>query len=133
MFDTHTFARTFAPFAKPPSRAATLRMLAGTAMVFLTISTCSRSGAYGTAQNLDETRTAAEQGDASAQFHLGKLYGVGEKGVPQDHEEAIRWFRRAAEQGHANAQDILGQAFRQWSWWCIAGPPEGSSLVPARR
>ena len=29
-------------------------------------------------------------------------------GVPQDHAEALKWYRLAADQGHANAQNGLG-------------------------
>ncbi len=50
---------------------------------------------------------AAEQGDAAAQFNLGILYANGQ-GVPEDHAEAMRWFRLAAEQGDAEAQYKLG-------------------------
>ena len=46
---------------------------------------------------------AAEQGDASAQWGLGRSYAVG-AGVPQDSAEAIRWFRLAADQGLAEAR-----------------------------
>jgi len=30
-------------------------------------------------------------------------------GVPQDHKEAEKWFRRSAEQGNAHAQNNLGE------------------------
>ena len=30
------------------------------------------------------------------------------QGVPQDYEEAIKWYRLAAEQGYASAQYNLG-------------------------
>ena len=56
---------------------------------------------------LDPLRARAEQGDVDAQFDLGFLYGAG-RGVPQDHAEAVRWYRLAAEQGHAGAQANLG-------------------------
>ena len=52
-------------------------------------------------------RLAAEQGEASAQFNLGSRYNNGE-GVPQDYQEAMKWFRLAAEQGDADAQFNLG-------------------------
>ena len=42
-----------------------------------------------------------------AQFKLGGLYEYGH-GVPQDFEEAVRWYRLAAEQGLAFAQVNLG-------------------------
>src|SRR5262245_30153640 len=45
-------------------------------------------------------RSLAEQGRASAQHALAKMYESGE-GVPRDSAEAAKWFRRAAEQGHA--------------------------------
>ena len=49
----------------------------------------------------------AEQGDASAQFNLGLMYGNG-RGVLKDEAEAVRWYRLAAEQGDAGAQFNLG-------------------------
>ena len=52
-------------------------------------------------------RPLAEQGNAHAQYFLGKLYKDGQ-GVPQDYEEAARWYRLAAKQGHAKAQYSLG-------------------------
>jgi len=48
-------------------------------------------------------RMAAEQGDAKAQFDLGRLYSEG-NGVRKDNAEAAKWIRKAAEQGHAMAQ-----------------------------
>ena len=51
--------------------------------------------------------TAAEQGNADAQFALGMMHTNGE-GVPQNYAEAVIWFRLAAEQGHAWAQTTLG-------------------------
>ena len=34
-------------------------------------------------------------------------------GVPQDYQEAVRWFRAAAEQGEAKAQYNLGLMYYQ--------------------
>ena len=45
----------------------------------------------------------AEAGNATAQYNLGLLYDKGQ-GVPQDDQEALRWWRKAAEQGLAEAQ-----------------------------
>ena len=61
-------------------------------------------------QSPDDAQTAQgadEQGNAVAQYNLGVRYEAG-RGVPQDDEAAVRWFRRAAEQGHAGAQNNLG-------------------------
>ena len=49
----------------------------------------------------------AEQGNADAQYSLGLAYHEGE-GVPQDHAEAVKWYRLAADQGEAKAQANLG-------------------------
>jgi uncharacterized protein len=40
----------------------------------------------------------AEQGNAVAQYHLGFMYLKGE-GVPENYEEAAKWFRLSAERG----------------------------------
>ena len=60
---------------------------------------------YVTAERL--YRSLAEQGDASAQHFLGKMYESGE-GIRQDPVEAAKWFRLAADQGHTGAQFYLG-------------------------
>ena len=52
-------------------------------------------------------RIAGDQGNANAQFFLGKMYTDGQ-GVAQNHTEASRWFRRAADQGDAVSQYNLG-------------------------
>jgi TPR repeat protein len=49
----------------------------------------------------------ATQGDASAQYMLGKRYYDGE-GVGRDYEKAVEWWTKAAEQGNAEAQFWLG-------------------------
>ena len=60
----------------------------------------------------ESTLKAAEQGHAEAQLNLGWMYQFG-RNVPQNYEEAIKWFRKAAEQGHAGAQLNLPPSFRQ--------------------
>ena len=62
------------------------------------------------AQTIDELKTRAANGDAEAQFNLGKRYYKGE-GVTKDYAEAVRWWRKSAEQGHAKAQGILGYCY----------------------
>ena len=62
-------------------------------------------GDYATA--LKEWRPLAEQGDAIAQYNLGRMYYYA-KGVTQDYAAAVQWFRLAAEQGDVDAQHILG-------------------------
>ena len=62
-------------------------------------------GDYATA--IREWRPLAKQGNAKAQFNLGRMYRFG-WGVPQDNAKAAEWYRKAAEQGYAKAQFKLG-------------------------
>ena len=43
----------------------------------------------------------------TAQYNLGSMYYNG-RGVLQDYEEAVFWYRLSAEQGDAYAQRNLG-------------------------
>lgn len=52
-------------------------------------------------------RRAAEKGNASGMFCLGKLYWNG-KGVKQDRAKALAYFRKAAENGNVEACVTLG-------------------------
>ena len=63
---------------------------------------------YATAERL--YRSLAEQGRASAQHFLGKMYENGE-GVARNPVEAAKWYRLAAEQGHSGAQLYLGTLY----------------------
>ncbi len=47
--------------------------------------------------------TAAEQGDAEAQYLLGYMYEKGNS-VPQDIQKAEHWYSMAAAQWHAGAE-----------------------------
>lgn len=58
--------------------------------------------------------TPAEEGNACAQYYVGRIYETGEatkekeyKGVAQDPAEAARWFARAAALGHEEAAKAL--------------------------
>lgn len=59
------------------------------------------------ARPIAELRTAAQAGDADAQYELAEVYRMG-RGVTADPEAAIMWYRRAATKGHARASDELG-------------------------
>ena len=61
-------------------------------------------------ETLEQTKNAAEQGDASAQYNLGLRYVDG-RGVARDSAEAAKWFRKAADQGNANGQFELGYLY----------------------
>lgn len=57
--------------------------------------------------NFQELQQSAAQGDAEAQFQLGRLYADG-LGVPKSHRKAMEYWQSAAGQEHALAQYGLG-------------------------
>jgi len=81
----------------------------------------------------------AELGDAFAQHDLAVMYEEG-KGVAQDYEEAVKWYRLAAEQGNEKAQANLGgmygngngviqndvMAYKWFSLAALNGNPNGT-------
>lgn len=61
---------------------------------------------------IERTITAAQQGDAEAQFALAGMYRSGDR-VTQNLAEASTWYRNAAEQGHAQARNALGLMYAE--------------------
>ena len=61
-------------------------------------------------QQFSYTKRLAEQGDVTAQYDFGYFYEFG-RGVPENHAEAVKWYRLAAEQGNAIAQYTLGYKY----------------------
>jgi Sel1 repeat len=59
-------------------------------------------GDYATA--MSEWQSAADHGDAEAQFRLGSLYELGAGDLKQDYKRADYWYRKAAEQDYVEAQ-----------------------------
>lgn len=54
--------------------------------------------------------TAAMNGDADAQYHIGCLYYTGTQ-VERNCNKALQMFQQAAGKGHANAQNSLGMLY----------------------
>jgi TPR repeat protein len=52
--------------------------------------------------SLEQTRQAAEQGNAEAQLEMGILYEFGYN-MPKNNVTALAWYLRSAEQGNALA------------------------------
>ena len=52
----------------------------------------------------------AEQGHAEAQFDVGSLLDFG-LGVPKDHGESLKWYRKSAQNGSPRALAYLGFAY----------------------
>lgn len=67
------------------------------------MSHCHQNKQDETKELMDKYIEAAEQGDAEAQFQLGKLYGLGKYAE----EEMIEWYTKAAERGDKYAQEWL--------------------------
>ncbi len=93
------------------------------------------------ATTLKEWRPLAEQGDRTAQHHLAWLYLIG-RGVPQNDEEAVRWFHKAAEQGDSDAQTNLGslyllgdripQDYTEALKWLLAAASQGNPAAQTK-
>jgi uncharacterized protein len=73
-------------------------------------------------QSLHWFKQAAQQGDADAQFNLGRIYGKAtgavygkQRAVPRDDVTAAFWYRKAAEQNYGPAQLNLGQMYAEGS------------------
>jgi TPR repeat protein len=72
----------------------------------------------------------AEQGNAEAQHHIGKMYEEG-LGTSKDLSEAAKWFHKAANQRYPDAQYSLGLMYirgmgvsedfaQAHMWWSLA-------------
>ena len=67
---------------------------------------------------LDETETAAEGGNADAQFALSQRYLFGIR-APKDFRKGLVYLKKASDKGHASAQTVLagylsdGEVLRQ--------------------
>ena len=73
---------------------------------------CYAVDAKGHSNYVQCLRQQAEQGDADAQYNLGFFYRNGQE-LPQDYEEAAKWFRRSANQGRANSQFALSGMYQE--------------------
>ena len=61
-------------------------------------------------QQIDELTQKAEQGDAAAQYALGRIYLDAEI-VPMQEPQAFKYFQAAAAQGYAPAMTALGYCY----------------------
>lgn len=60
---------------------------------------------------IDQLIKSAEAGDRESQYDLAYKYRYG-KGVTQDLESAVFWFKKAAAQGHVDAIYMVGLAYQ---------------------
>ncbi|MDR5894411.1 tetratricopeptide repeat protein [Halomonas mongoliensis] len=66
-------------------------------------------------QDFDANLVKAEEGDARAQYLIGRayLFGLEEQGVSVDQEKGLCWMKAAADQGAAEAYYALGVLYRR--------------------
>jgi hypothetical protein len=78
--------------------------------------------------------TAAQNGDADAQFRVGSWYQYGH-GNPVDLYQADVWYKRAAERGNPHAQFALGILHHHWKnpaqsmFWLRKSAQQGNFLA----
>ena len=77
--------------------------------------------------NIDEIIEKANNGDAEAQYQLGRQYLVGRL-IDKNPVKAIKWIRLAAEQGNEDAIIDLGWYYI-WGKICDKNIPEGLRLL----
>lgn len=58
----------------------------------------------------NELRPLADQGNAKAQYNLGRMYSKGDY-VSLNQEKAVNWYRKSAEQGYKKGLNNLGLAY----------------------
>jgi len=82
--------------------------------------------------DIEKARPTAEQGTADDQYALGARY---EKALPDDHREAVHWYRLAAQQRHVEALYRLcvlsdtgrgiAQDYQEALRWCHLAADQG--------
>ena len=60
---------------------------------------------------VDKIIARAKQGDAEAEYDIGRMYAIGEV-LNKNGQKAAKWYRKSGEQGHAKAQFNLGMMYR---------------------
>ena len=64
------------------------------------------------AQQIEDLRRKAEDGDDEAQYILGQFYNRGLEGaITINEKEALHWLRKSAEQGNPKAQRLIGRYY----------------------
>ena len=77
------------------------------------------------ARAMSEWQSAADRGDAEAQFGLGSLYELGAGDLKQDYKRADYWYQKAAAQDYGEAQ------YRLALIWAAGGDNLPADLVEA--
>lgn len=70
----------------------------------------ARKAEFGSKEQFDLFRKAAELGNAEAQLRVGLCYDCS-WGVAKDYYEAFKWYKKSADQGNAEAIYEVGEAY----------------------
>jgi len=68
-------------------------------------------------------RTAADLGNADAQYYLGEILEYGREGWPEDRQQALYWYRKAAAQDYPDALNDLAWMYATSSDPTVHNPP----------
>ena len=133
--------------ATPGQRQFTLAKLITTAALIAVVIPLWSWWRFGDCRYLlwpDNQRTIfnAEKGRAWAQSKLGWMYDTGH-GVPQNYEEASKWYSKAAMQGDAWAQNNLGVMYQSgqvvrrddveaYKWYCLSAAQGNTRAISNR-
>ena len=71
-----------------------------------------------------EIKQAAEKGELTAKYFLGRAYMDG-LGLPQDRPEGLKWMRLASDGGYPHAQMMLGYMYEKGD---LVAPDHGEAL-----
>ncbi len=90
------------------------------------------------AQDIEQLRLSAEQGDEASQFKLDVMYDNGTD-VQKDDQEAAKWYELAAEQGNEKTNprlcelyafgDIAIRNYEESIKWCKSAAKNGHTLA----
>ena len=93
-------------------RSQFIRTWAVLALLVLASGAWAQSSPATATRSIATLKVKAESGDASAQWTLAFLYEAG-RGVPQDYQQAAKWYRKLAEGGSSFAQNHIGFMYNQ--------------------
>lgn len=105
-----TLATGYKAVKTAPVKAGLVAVLS--LVLLAAISGCESTERKSVRQPFQQDLARAEQGDAEAEFQVGKAYALG-RGTTQDWITAANWYRKAAEQGQALAQTELGICYHR--------------------
>lgn len=84
-------------------------------------------------KDFDEIQRKAENGNAEAQFQLGRIYHNGD-GIEPNFNKAVYWYKKAAQQGYVDAQINLGSCYDENEdfdsafYWNMEAAKQGSPI-----